>query len=36
MPRTFLFVAAGLLLAQPAFAADKAKPNFLVIFADDK
>lgn len=35
MTRTFLFAAAALLLAFPVFAADKAKPNFIVIFADD-
>ena len=35
MNRTFLFAAAALLLAWPVFAADKAKPNFIVIFADD-
>lgn len=35
MNRTFLFAAVALLLAWPVFAADKAKPNFIVIFADD-
>ncbi len=35
MTRTFLFAAAALLFALPVFAADKAKPNFIVIFADD-
>lgn len=35
MPRTFLLAVAVSLLALPVDAADKSKPNFVVIFADD-
>lgn len=35
MNRTLLFAAAALLLALPVSAADKGKPNFIVIYADD-
>lgn len=35
MPPTFILAVVVSLLALPASAADKAKPNFIVIFADD-